>query len=215
MLSPGYSISSSSHPKTKTNQLYPRMALTPHTTNPAATMLPTGMLIVSITQTLYTTLIYGSTSTVSQWTTIHVSTTSSLPTISTSLPPHSGTASPTAFPSTLTPTIYTAPAPWTYTGCYNETTLLDGKRALEGGVLQDTTNMTVPLCLSYCAVSGFTWAGLEYTRFVPLLSSFFSPLIPLSSSKGYHKHHTQIDARQQQRMLLCPIPLATLLPPSH
>ncbi|KAM0332475.1 hypothetical protein ACHAQA_002756 [Verticillium albo-atrum] len=61
-------------------------------------------------------------------------------------------------------------SPYKYQGCYNETTTLSDSntRALSGGVSQlGFGNMTVPLCLEYCADgtgAEYKYAGLQYSR---------------------------------------------------
>jgi hypothetical protein len=77
-------------------------------------------------------------------------------------------------------TIYQASSGWAYYGCYNETTTIngtDGLRALYG-IEETLTTMTVPTCLAYCQSNSYSFAGLEYTRFV-----LFS-LLPFSMRSG-------------------------------
>jgi hypothetical protein len=64
--------------------------------------------------------------------------------------------------------IYQPSSGWVYYGCYNETTTIngtDGLRALYG-IEETLTTMTVPTCLAYCQSNSYSFAGLEYTRFV-------------------------------------------------
>lgn len=67
--------------------------------------------------------------------------------------------------------IYNASTAYHYVGCYNETTELPGtaqRRALDGGIMESLPgNMTVPMCLDFCARNATTeyrFAGLEYSR---------------------------------------------------
>lgn len=69
------------------------------------------------------------------------------------------------------PTIYTDSFPYSYLGCFNETTDIpntNGARALaDGKVWAGPGYMTVPMCLGFCG-SGpgqvTRFAGLEYSR---------------------------------------------------
>lgn len=81
--------------------------------------------------------------------------------------------STTTSPSTASPTIVQSipGSKYAYFGCWNETTSVSGTggaRALDGGqneVLEG--QMTVPLCLAYCAGGSSTqykYAGLEFSR---------------------------------------------------
>lgn len=77
--------------------------------------------------------------------------------------------------ATTTASIYPAPTGWSYYGCYNETTLTngtEGQRALNGGIMEALDTMTVPICLEYCKSHSFTFAGIEYTRYVLFLLVF-------------------------------------------
>jgi hypothetical protein len=40
----------------------------------------------------------------------------------------------------------------------------EGLRALNGGLMEDLTTMTVPICIAYCQSNSYSFAGLEYTR---------------------------------------------------
>ena len=77
--------------------------------------------------------------------------------------------SPTASspPTSTGASIFPGTSTWTYYGCYNETTLLNGTnglRALNGGVMETLDTLTVQTCLTYCAGNSYAFAGLEYTR---------------------------------------------------
>jgi hypothetical protein len=48
----------------------------------------------------------------------------------------------------------------------------NGLRALNGGVSEALDSMTVDLCLAFCKTNGYSFAGLEYTRFVALVFPF-------------------------------------------
>jgi hypothetical protein len=79
----------------------------------------------------------------------------------------SSTASQPA--STAVASIFPGTSPWSYYGCWNETTLItgtNGARALGGGVQEDLTTMTAELCMSFCKSNSFTFAGIEYTKYV-------------------------------------------------
>ncbi|EQK98802.1 hypothetical protein G6O67_001524 [Ophiocordyceps sinensis] len=66
--------------------------------------------------------------------------------------------------------IYNQSTKYTYHGCYNETTQVDGSdrsRALADGINQVRRGqMTVPLCLGFCANgrTQYRYAGLEWSR---------------------------------------------------
>lgn len=68
--------------------------------------------------------------------------------------------------------IYNQSTKYTYHGCYNETTQVDGSdrsRALADGINQVRRGqMTVPLCLGFCANgrTQYRYAGLEWSRCV-------------------------------------------------
>ncbi|ROW11261.1 hypothetical protein VMCG_01283 [Cytospora schulzeri] len=69
------------------------------------------------------------------------------------------------------PTIYTNSYPYSYLGCYNETTDLpntNGARALsDGKVWVGSGYMTAPMCLDFCGGGSgqvYKFAGLEYSR---------------------------------------------------
>lgn len=71
------------------------------------------------------------------------------------------------------PTVYNDPTgKYTYHGCYNETTLIEGSagtRALSGGdSLVQPNGMTVPDCLKFCQGGNvkYRYAGVEYSRYV-------------------------------------------------
>ncbi|KAJ6785555.1 hypothetical protein PWT90_06967 [Aphanocladium album] len=59
---------------------------------------------------------------------------------------------------------------YTYHGCYNETTLIEGSagtRALSGGdSLVQPNGMTVPICLQFCqgGSNKYRYAGVEWSR---------------------------------------------------
>ncbi|KAF8866392.1 WSC-domain-containing protein [Acephala macrosclerotiorum] len=96
------------------------------------------------------------------------------------------TTATTESAATATASIFPAPTGWSYYGCYNETTLAngtDGLRALNGGVMEDLTTMTVPVCLAYCQSNSYSFAGLEYTRecYCAQLLSAISNKLPESS----------------------------------
>ncbi|KAN0122276.1 WSC domain containing protein [Hyaloscypha variabilis] len=77
------------------------------------------------------------------------------------------TTSTASHPASTTATILPAPSPWSYYGCWNETTLAagtNGARALAGGVEEDLSTMTADVCLAYCKSASYTFAGIEYTR---------------------------------------------------
>jgi hypothetical protein len=79
----------------------------------------------------------------------------------------SSTASQPA--STTVASIFPGTSPWSYYGCWNETTLTtgtNGARALAGGVQEDLTTMTAELCMSFCKSNSYTFAGIEYTKYV-------------------------------------------------
>ena len=76
-------------------------------------------------------------------------------------------------PLTQAQTISPGTSTYTYQGCYNETTNIngtDGARALSNGASESVQNMTVESCIAFCEVRSYTFAGLEYTR-------FFSPSV--------------------------------------
>ncbi|TVY57060.1 putative fungistatic metabolite [Lachnellula suecica] len=88
--------------------------------------------------------------------------------------------------ATSSATIYPDTSKWQYVGCQNETTLLNntnGLRALNGGTSETLNTMTVDICLNYCASSGNTYAGLEYTNecFCAQRLSALSTKLPESS----------------------------------
>ncbi|KAM4059693.1 WSC domain-containing protein [Hirsutella rhossiliensis] len=66
--------------------------------------------------------------------------------------------------------IYNESTKYTYHGCFNETTDIDGSdrsRALADGINQvKRGEMTVPLCLGFCANgrTQYRYAGLEWSR---------------------------------------------------
>lgn len=68
--------------------------------------------------------------------------------------------------------IYTDSKKYDYYGCYNETTEIPGSahtRALDGGINEvKRGEMTVPMCLSFCADGDtqYAYAGLEWSRYV-------------------------------------------------
>lgn len=68
-------------------------------------------------------------------------------------------------------TIYPGDSTYTYYGCYNETTLINGTaglRALSGGADETSDSMTVETCLKFCQSNGGgAFAGLEYTKYAP------------------------------------------------
>jgi hypothetical protein len=51
------------------------------------------------------------------------------------------------------------PAGWTYKGCYTDNVQY---RALGGASYSNATSMTEETCISFCASSGYDFAGLEY-----------------------------------------------------
>lgn len=70
--------------------------------------------------------------------------------------------------SSASASIASGTSKWTYAGCYNETTGVngtDGARALVG-TMETYTNMTVAACLDFCGSD--VYAGLEYSRYVAL-----------------------------------------------
>jgi hypothetical protein len=70
--------------------------------------------------------------------------------------------------STTTASIIPGESPWSYYGCWNETTLAaggGGARALSG-VEEDLTTMTADLCMAFCKSNSYTYAGIEYTKYV-------------------------------------------------
>ncbi|KAE9381700.1 WSC-domain-containing protein [Stipitochalara longipes BDJ] len=69
--------------------------------------------------------------------------------------------------STAVASILPAKSPWSYYGCWNETTLAagtNGARALAGGMEEDSPTMTAEVCMAYCKSSSYTFAGIEYTK---------------------------------------------------
>lgn len=68
--------------------------------------------------------------------------------------------------------VYTQSRTYSYHGCYNETTEMDGSdhsRALSGGAnTVRSGEMTVPVCLDFCAKGDhgkqYLYAGLEWSR---------------------------------------------------
>lgn len=70
--------------------------------------------------------------------------------------------------------VYTESKQYTYYGCYNETTGIDGSdhsRALSDGANEvKKGEMTVPMCLDFCfnGANGthYLYAGLEWSRYV-------------------------------------------------
>ncbi|KAH8676659.1 WSC domain-containing protein [Tricladium varicosporioides] len=63
-------------------------------------------------------------------------------------------------------TVYPGTSAWSYYGCWNETTMINGtngNRALDGNI-NAFDSMTVGKCLDICKNTGYTFAGLEYTR---------------------------------------------------
>ncbi|KUI62508.1 WSC domain-containing protein 2 [Cytospora mali] len=80
------------------------------------------------------------------------------------------TSIPTS-PAQQQPTVYTNSLPYSYIGCYHETTDLpntNGARALnDGKVWVGPEYMTVPMCLGFCGGGSgdvYNYAGLEYSR---------------------------------------------------
>ena len=75
--------------------------------------------------------------------------------------------------------VYTESKQYTYYGCYNETTGIDGSdhsRALSDGANEvKKGEMTVPMCLDFCfnGANGthYLYAGLEWSRYVKLILS--------------------------------------------
>jgi len=90
---------------------------------------------------------------------------------------------------TSTPSIaygYDQDPNYTFQGCFNETTMLNvtgNKRALSGGQVRSTEDMTVPLCLFDCWTSGYTYAGLEYSKecYCAQDLSTYSELLPMTA----------------------------------
>jgi hypothetical protein len=63
--------------------------------------------------------------------------------------------------------IYPGNGVYQYTGCYNETTAVEGtggKRALSGGSMESLDTMTPIACLNFCNIDSYKYAGLEYTK---------------------------------------------------
>jgi hypothetical protein len=61
--------------------------------------------------------------------------------------------------------IYPGSRGYVYYGCFNETTLINGtggRRALSGGIMEAQDTMTVSMCIDYCNMDGYKFAGLEY-----------------------------------------------------
>ncbi|KAG0650680.1 Peptide O-xylosyltransferase [Hyphodiscus hymeniophilus] len=118
----------------------------------------------------------------------------------------STTSSTSAGPtSAITPatsvnaTIFPGDSTYTYYGCYNETTLLNGTamtRALTGGGDESSNNMTVETCLQFCKAGGDgVFAGLEYTRecyCAPLLSAVSAKLPDSSCNLACAGNSSQI-----------------------
>ncbi|KAH8792446.1 WSC domain-containing protein [Hyaloscypha finlandica] len=108
----------------------------------------------------------------------------------------SSTASQPA--STAVASIFPGTSPWSYYGCWNETTLItgtNGARALGGGVQEDLTTMTAELCMSFCKSNSFTFAGIEYTKecyCANYLNSLSSKLPDSSCDLGCAGNGTQI-----------------------
>ncbi|KUI66306.1 Xylosyltransferase oxt [Cytospora mali] len=80
------------------------------------------------------------------------------------------TSIPTS-PAQQQPTVYNNSMPYSYIGCYHETTDLpntNGARALnDGKVWVGPEYMTVPMCLDFCGGGSgevYNYAGLEYSR---------------------------------------------------
>ena len=76
-------------------------------------------------------------------------------------------------PAAPTPTVLDVSDRYRYAGCYNETTAVSGAggaRALGDGADEVLAGqMTVPLCLGFCAGGGgggtvYKYAGLEFSR---------------------------------------------------
>ncbi|KAF5026559.1 hypothetical protein F66182_1348 [Fusarium sp. NRRL 66182] len=71
----------------------------------------------------------------------------------------------------IEPSIYKEHSQYKYLGCYNETTTIQDsaeERALTGGPhVVSAGNMTVPVCLEFCASNGtqYRYAGLEWSRY--------------------------------------------------
>jgi hypothetical protein len=56
---------------------------------------------------------------------------------------------------------------YSYMGCYNETTDIEGTsgaRALANGKMDTGNDTTVASCLQYCGDSNYQFAGLEYSK---------------------------------------------------
>lgn len=74
-------------------------------------------------------------------------------------------------PDADTVAVYNASTKYVYYGCWNETTSLEasnGARALADGINESNKgNMTVPLCLDFCASGDneYKYAGLEWSRY--------------------------------------------------
>lgn len=105
--------------------------------------------------------------------------------------------------------IYTGSDKYKYQGCYNETNDLPNtahERALSGGASKVMEgNMTVPLCLSFCSTGAdkqYTYAGVEYSRYVVLNSSLF-PKFPLPSfsppSMVLYSGHAVVCIRRERK----------------
>ncbi|KAK6520367.1 hypothetical protein TWF506_000639 [Arthrobotrys conoides] len=52
---------------------------------------------------------------------------------------------------------------YVYLGCYNETLDITNDRAIYGGNVTKSTDMTVEKCLGTCKGRDYNYAGLEYT----------------------------------------------------
>ncbi|KAK6345053.1 hypothetical protein TWF718_006991 [Orbilia javanica] len=52
---------------------------------------------------------------------------------------------------------------YVYLGCYNETLDITNDRAIYGGNVTKSTDMTVEKCLGACKERNYNYAGLEYT----------------------------------------------------
>ncbi|KAK1769562.1 WSC domain-containing protein 2 [Phialemonium atrogriseum] len=88
-------------------------------------------------------------------------------------PTAASTATTTTSPAAPTPTVLDVSDRYRYAGCYNETTAVSGAggaRALGDGADEVLAGqMTVPLCLGFCAGGGgggtvYKYAGLEFSR---------------------------------------------------
>ena len=82
------------------------------------------------------------------------------------------TSSTASHPASTAASILPATSPWSYYGCWNETTLAagtNGARALAGGTEETLDTMTADVCMAYCKSSSYTFAGIEYSKYVPLI----------------------------------------------